>query len=143
MGRGTRMDEANDSNIIEHFVRKSSAFFTFSYRSKEVVDDVVITAINILVTLSCTSRRPAFGSIFLLDNISDLRLHLLLQPSDPNLPNFISQPTEKALNSNFRIAKAGYVDPNFSPLMQAILEDPRDKSNRAAAKGSSHDFLIC
>ena len=94
-------------------------------------------------TLSRTSWCPAFGSIFLLNNISYLRLHLLLHHSNPNLPNFISQATEEALNSNFRIAKAGYLDSNFSPLMQAISEDPRDKSNRAAAKEKSHDLLIC
>jgi exocyst complex component 7 len=87
-----------------------------------------------LLTLSRTSRRPAFGSIFLLNNISYLRLHLLLQPSDPNLPIPIAKSTEDALNSNFRMAKAGYFDSNFSPLMQAITEDPRDKSNRSAAK---------
>jgi len=28
VGRGARMDEASDSNIIEHFVRKSSAFLS-------------------------------------------------------------------------------------------------------------------
>jgi exocyst complex component 7 len=86
------------------------------------------------VTLSRTSRRPAFGSIFLLNNISYLRLHLLLQPSDHNLPILIPQTAEEVLKSNFRTAKAGYFDSNFSPLMQAISEDPRDKSNRSAAK---------
>ena len=86
------------------------------------------------MTLSRTSRRPAFGSIFLLNNISYLRLHLLLRPSDHNLPILIPQSAEEVLNSNFRTAKAGYFDSNFSPLMQAISEDPRDKSNRSAAK---------
>jgi len=83
------------------------------------------------VTLSRTSRRPAFGSIFLLNNISYLRLHLSLQPK---LPNLIPPATIEVLNSNFRTAKAGYFDANFSPLMQAISEDPRDKSNRSATK---------
>lgn len=32
------------------------------------------------------------------------------------------------------MAKAGYFDLNFSPLMQAITDDPKDKSNKAAAK---------
>ena len=84
------------------------------------------TAINSLVIPSRTSRRPAFGSIFLLNNISYLRLHLLLQPNDPgpDLPNIIAKSTEDALNSNFRMAKAGYFDSNFPPLMQAISEDP-------------------
>ncbi|KAF8816737.1 exocyst complex component, exo70 subunit [Phlegmacium glaucopus] len=116
VGKGVKTDEADHSNIIEHFVH-----------------DVILTAINSLVTLSRTSRRPAFGSIFLLNNISYLRLHLL-ESSDPNLSTFVPKPAEEALNSNFRIAKAGYFDSNFSPLMQALSEDPRDKSNRAAAK---------
>ena len=146
MGEGVQVgmgviktEEADYSSIIEHFVRESSPIFCplslFELKKKSCVDDVVITAINSLVTLSRTSRRPAFGSIFLLNNISYLRLHLLLQPSDPNLSaNLIPKSTEETLNSNFRTAKAGYFDSNFSPLMQAITEDPRDKSNRSAAK---------
>jgi exocyst complex protein 7 len=114
VGKGAKTDEADHSNIIDHFVH-----------------DVVTTAINSLVTLSRTSRRPAFGSIFLLNNISYLRLHLSLQPK---LPNLIPPATIEVLNSNFRTAKAGYFDANFSPLMQAISEDPRDKSNRSATK---------
>ena len=134
VGKGVKTEEADHSSIIEHFIRESSPFSASIIELKRVVDDVVITAINSLVTLSRTSRRPAFGSIFLLNNISYLRLHLLLQPSDDNLPNLIPKSTEEALNSNFRTAKAGYFDSNFSPLMQAISEDPRDKSNRSAAK---------
>ena len=86
------------------------------------------------MTLSRTSRRPAFGSIFLLNNISYLWRHLLPESSDDNFPNLIPQSAEEVLKSNFRTAKAGYFDSNFSPLMQAISEDPRDKSNRSAAK---------
>jgi exocyst complex component 7 len=40
------------------------------------------------------------------------------------------------LNSNFRTAKAGYFDSNFSPLVQALAED-KDKAGgggKAAAK---------
>lgn len=74
----------------------------------------------------------------LLNNISYLRLHLILQPSD--LPNIIPESTEDTLNSNLRTAKAGYFDSDFSLLMQAITEDRRGKSNRSAAK---ENFLIC
>ena len=133
VGKGVKTEETDHSSIIEHFVRESCPFSPFYCWAKRVVDDVITTAINSLVTLSRT-RRPAFGSIFLLNNISYLRLHLLLQPSDHNLPNLIPQSTEEVLNSNFRTAKAGYFDSNFSPLMQAISEDARDKSNRSAAK---------
>ncbi|KAF8805816.1 hypothetical protein BYT27DRAFT_7253231 [Phlegmacium glaucopus] len=136
VGKGVKTDEADHSNIIEHFVRKL-AFLSSLIKLKELVDDVILT-INSLVTLSRTSRRPTFGSIFLLNNnISYLRLHLL-ESSNPNLSTFIPKPVEEALNSNFLIAKAEYFDSNFSPLMQALSEDPRDKSNRA---GEIHTIL--
>ena len=73
---------------------------------KEFVDDVVITAINSFVTLLRNSRRPALGSI-ILNNISYLRLHLLLQLSDHNLPNLNPKSTEDRLNYNFRTRKSG------------------------------------
>jgi exocyst complex protein 7 len=46
----------------------------------------------------------------------------------------MSPSTSEALNSAFRTAKAGYFDVNFSPLMQAITDDPKDKSNKSAGK---------
>jgi len=46
----------------------------------------------------------------------------------------MSPSTSEALNSAFRTAKAGYFDLNFSPLMQAITDDPKDKSNKSAGK---------
>ncbi len=47
----------------------------------------------------------------------------------------MSRPTLDAINSNFRTAKAGYFDSNFSPLLQALADD-KDKSGggKAAAK---------
>lgn len=54
---------------------------------KELLDVVVIATINLH-----TSQRPAFGSIFLY-NISYIRLHLLLQPSDHNLSNLVPKST--------------------------------------------------
>lgn len=96
-------------------------------------DDVVTNAINSLNAISRT-RRPAFGSVFLLNNIAYLRHHLLLEPRHPNLPSLLSQPTVDALNSNWRTAKAAYFDTNFSPLMQAITDDPKEKSGKSQAK---------
>lgn len=98
------------------------------------LDDVVTTAINSLNTLSRTSRRPAIASIFLLNNISYLRHHLILDPAHPELFSLLSKPTQDALNSNFRTAKAAYFDSNFSPLMQALTDDPKEKANKAATK---------
>jgi len=97
------------------------------------VDDVVTNAINSLNAIS-RLRRPAFGSIFLLNNISYLRRHLILQPDHPDLGPLISQPTIDTINSNWRTAKAAYFDTNFSPLMQAISDDPKEKSGKSQAK---------
>ena len=71
-----------------------------------------------LVTLSRTSRRLAFESIFLLKNITYLRLHLLLH--DPNLIEI----HEDALNSN-RLAKAEYFDSNFRPWCRPLQKVPQ------------------
>ena len=97
-------------------------------------DDIVTTTISSVTAVSRTARRPAFGAVFLLNNVSHLRHHLLLEPSDDIILSLLSPATSEALNSAYRTAKAGYFDLNFSPLMQAITDDPRDKSNKAAAK---------
>ncbi|EDR01302.1 exo70-like exocyst complex subunit [Laccaria bicolor S238N-H82] len=120
MGEGIQVGQAregDESAILEHFI-----------------GDVIITSLTSLTAISRTSRRPAFGSIFLLNNVSYLREHLLIQPTNPSISNLLPQSAVDALNSNFRTAKAGYFDSNFSPLMQALADDPRDKSSKGAAK---------
>ncbi|KAH9965551.1 exocyst complex component exo70 subunit [Lactifluus volemus] len=96
--------------------------------------DVVTTLMGSLTTLSRTQRRPAFGSVFLLNNSAYLCAKLL-KPRAPVL-EILSRPTQDSVNSNFRTAKAGYFDSNFSPLVQ-VLADDKDKSGgggKAAAK---------
>ena len=78
--------------------------------------------IQSLISLSRTSKRPAFGAIFLLNNISFLRTQLLVERSE--VTAILSRPSQDLLNSNFRIAKAGYFDANFSPLLQTLIDDP-------------------
>lgn len=92
------------------------------------------TAIASLNTVSRTARRTPYSSVFLLNNISHLRKQLLIQPKDDSILALLSPSTSEALNSAFRTAKAGYFDLNFSPLMQIFTDDPKDKSNKAAAK---------
>ncbi|KAH9984578.1 Cullin repeat-like-containing domain protein [Russula vinacea] len=90
--------------------------------------------VRALTSLSRMQRRPAFGSVFLLNNTSYLCAKLL-QPRSP-LTEILSRPTQDAINSNFRTAKAGYFDSNFSPLLQALADD-KDKpgsGGKAAAK---------
>jgi exocyst complex protein 7 len=79
--------------------------------------------------------------VFLLNNISYLRQHLLVQPESDAILSLLSPQTSEALNSAYRTAKAGYFDLNFSPLMQAITDDPKDKSNKAAAKEKFTKFF--
>ena len=61
--------------------------------------------------------------------MSYLRTRLLVRPRS-DIPPLLSKPTQDVLNSNFRTAKAGYFDSNFSPLMQTLQED-KDKSKSA------------
>lgn len=119
VGKTSKSEDSDETVILEHFVY-----------------DVVTTTVNSLTTLSRTSRRPALGSIFLLNNISYLRHHLLLSPSPSSavLPTLLSKPTQDILHSSFRTAKAGYFESNFSPLMQVLTDDPKDKHRPAAAK---------
>ncbi|KAF9556789.1 exocyst complex component, exo70 subunit [Agrocybe pediades] len=120
MGEGVQVGKSKDANnegIVEHFIH-----------------DVITTTIASLTTLARTSRRPPFGSVFLLNNVSFLRQNLVLEPKEEGVLAILSPPTVEAMNSAFRTAKAGYFDTNFSPLMQAITDDPKDKSNKAAAK---------
>ncbi|KAF8168883.1 exocyst complex component, exo70 subunit [Pholiota molesta] len=124
VGKGNKDGADDNSTITEHFIH-----------------DIVTTAINSLTTLSRTQRRPPFNSVFLLNNISYLRQHLLVQPESDAILSLLSPQTSEALNSAYRTAKAGYFDLNFSPLMQSITDDPKDKSNKAAAKEKFTKFF--
>lgn len=95
-------------------------------------DDVVNTLISSLTTLSRTAKRPALGAMFLLNNLAYLRFRLLLEPRNASLPELLSRPTQDALQSGFRTAKAGYFDASFMPMMQTLSDDP--KGNKAAVK---------
>jgi exocyst complex protein 7 len=101
--------------------------------------DVLHTIIASLTTLSLTQRRLPFGSIFLLNNVSYLHSHLLLRPTNPNTSSLLSKPTSDFLTSSWRTAKAGYFDANFSPLMQALADDTREKTSSSAYKAAAKE----
>ncbi|TEB24086.1 hypothetical protein FA13DRAFT_1797469 [Coprinellus micaceus] len=110
------------------------------------IHDVISTALASLTTISKTSRRPAFGAIFLLNNIAYLRIHLI---SSPTASLVVSKSTLDLLQSNFRMAKAGYYDANFTPLMQAISDAPPPGGQGGStfgglggAKGGAKDKFI-
>lgn len=102
--------------------------------------DVVMTTVKSLTELSKTHRRPALGAIFLLNNISYLRQNIMLEPRHDALRDLLSLPTTSMLESNFRTAKAGYFDTNFSPLMQALSDDPKEKGKTAAKEKFTRFF---
>jgi len=116
MGEGTQIGKAGRQDIDEQTILEH-----FTY-------DVVHTTIQTLLALSRANKRPAFGSVFLLNNISYLRNHLLVEPRNDVL-SLLSKPTREVLNSNYRIAKAGYFDTSFMPVLQAL--DDREKGKSA------------
>ena len=99
-----------------------------------------MTPVKRLTELSKTHSRPALGAIFLLNNISYLRQNIILEPRHESLRDLLSPPTTNMLDSNFRTAKAGYFDANFSPLMQALADDPKEKGKTAAKEKFTRFF---
>jgi exocyst complex component 7 len=85
-------------------------------------------------SLSKAAKRQAFGSIFVLNNMDYMYKYLVSDPENPAVLNLMSKPTKNAIQSGFRTAKATYFDANFSPLMQALTDDPKDKGGKAGAK---------
>ncbi|KAK7052358.1 Cullin repeat-like-containing domain protein [Favolaschia claudopus] len=116
VGKSSKLVDGDEQLILEHFIF-----------------DVISTAINSLTTISRSQRRPAHGSIFLLNNISYLRHNIVLEPTHEALLDFLSRQSQDALNSNFRTAKAAYFDANFSPLLQTLTDDPAGKSGQKSA----------
>ena len=94
--------------------------------------------IQSLLALSRMSKRPAFGAIFLLNNVSFLRTQLLVERDA--IGATLSRPAIELLNSNFRTAKAGYFDANFAPLLQT-LADERDRGGKSAVKEKFNRFF--
>ncbi|KAG6819844.1 hypothetical protein H0H93_008047 [Arthromyces matolae] len=123
VGKAGKADEDDEASILEHFTY-----------------DVVVTAVTSLNTLSRSSRRPALASIFLLNNVAYLRHHLILDPIHPSLPTLLPKSAHDHLNSNFRTAKAAYFDSNFSPLMQTLTDDPKEKSKSATKEKFTRFF---
>jgi len=119
----TPTTELNETVVLQHY--------TF---------DIVNTTVSSLTTLSRTQRRGAFGSVFLLNNISYFYSRLVLNPTHPGLTELVTKPTADALASAFRTAKAGYFDANFSPLMQALSEDrEKEKVGSSAWKAATKE----
>ncbi|KAI5121110.1 hypothetical protein M0805_002783 [Coniferiporia weirii] len=120
ISKGAKLGEGDESTLIEHY------FY-----------DVVLTTLSTLTALSRSSRRPAYGAIFLLNNVSYL-LGALLPPATPSPAEaLLAPPARNALQSAFRTAKAGYFDANFSPLLQALGDGPPPGSGGSGISGIS------
>ncbi|KAH9887366.1 Cullin repeat-like-containing domain protein [Cubamyces lactineus] len=126
MGEGTQIGKTKTTEVDEQTVLEH-----FTY-------DVVNATVASLLALSRMNKRPAFGAIFLLNNISYLRTHLLVRPRT-DIPSILSRPSQELLNSNFRTAKAGYFDANFSPLLQTLI-DEKDKGKSAVKEKFTRFF---
>ncbi|TFY63520.1 hypothetical protein EVG20_g6281 [Dentipellis fragilis] len=120
VNKGPKLGEGSEKVILEHYVY-----------------DVVSTLLTSLTTLSRTSRRPAFGSVFLLNNVSHLRT-ALLRPRAP-IYSLLPKPTQESIHSAFRTAKATYFDASFSPLIQALADD-KDKVGSGSKAATKEKF---
>ncbi|EJD43374.1 hypothetical protein AURDEDRAFT_66656 [Auricularia subglabra TFB-10046 SS5] len=118
--RAGNLDD-DDSGVLENYVY-----------------DVISALLATLTALSKQQRRPGVGSIFLLNNVVALRNQLLLNPTTA-IDDLLAQRTQDAMNSAFRTAKAGYFDSNFSPLMTALADDPRDRGGASASRSAAKD----
>ncbi|KAJ7153068.1 Cullin repeat-like-containing domain protein [Mycena crocata] len=116
VGKAPKLGDGDEQLILEHFVY-----------------DVVTTAIASLTTISRTQKRPAHGSIYLLNNMSYLQHNTVIEPAHYALLDLLSKPTQDALASGFRTAKAAYFDANFSPLLQTLTDDPGSGKSGAKA----------
>ena len=139
-GAGT-VDEAE---LLENFICKCiicNSVPKLVYLSNPTVDDVVSALTQTLTTLSQTHRRPPLASIFLLNNISHLRLHLLANPSS-SIDELLSKPTRELLNSSFRSAKADYFASNYTPLLNTLSEEKEASGLSVVGVGPSTRSLL-
>ena len=104
-----------------------------------------MTTLNTLTTLSRSSKRPALGAIFLLNNVTYIRNALLYSPDEAEpVEALLAPPARNALESAVRTAKAGYFDANFSPLLQVLGDGPGSSggSGKAATKEKFTRFYV-
>jgi hypothetical protein len=133
----------DSGSLLESFTRKFLSIFSsrgFSVPSlfrtllipliadAPQTDDIVSAMLTTLNTLCKSHRRASLGSIFLLNNVSHLRLHLLGNPSS-TIDELLSRQTRELLNSSYRSSKAEYFSSNYTPLIQCLSDDPPTKGS--------------
>jgi exocyst complex protein 7 len=142
-GKASKLGEGDEGLVIEHYMCKFIATRSLAKRSwlYHLQDDVIATVTSTLSMLSNAQKRPAFGSIFLLNNVAYLVQRLAVAPQTPALSALLPKPATDLLNSNSRTAKAGYFDSNFSPLLQALTDDPKGGGVMGTGRSSTKDKL--
>ena len=125
VNKGPKLGEGDETVIIEHYFCQLRGVPSVGFMTNYIItDDVVMTTLTTLTSLSRTSRRPAIGSVFLLNNVSYFVNSLLFSEETSPVEVLLATPTRNALQSAFRTAKAGYFDANFSPLLQVLGDGP-------------------
>ena len=96
-----------------------------------------------LSSISKSQKTPCFGSIYLLNNVAHLRMHILLEPRNKNIIPLLSKPARDALNSNFRLVKSEYFNSNFMSLLGVLADEPSGGKNggKAATKEKFTKFF--
>lgn len=128
MSKGPKLGEGDESIIIEHYLCRfipHGMWSVLKLTQIDYIDDIINTTLATLTALSRTSKQPAIGSIFLLNNVSFFLNSLLDSPSDTApVEALLAPPARNALQSSFRTAKAGYFEANYSPLLQVLGDGP-------------------
>jgi exocyst complex protein 7 len=135
VGKGSNLGEGDEAMVIEHYTCQFCVsrllffcFFLFRQLAHFLPDDVISTALSSLSALAKAHKRPTFGSVLFLNNVTYLFRRIVISPKSSALSSLLAKPSLDLLNSNSRIAKAGYFDANFSPLLTALTDDPRERA---------------
>lgn len=119
------------------FVVELASFFTnHSFNS----DDVISNLLTTITTLTKTQKRLPLSSIFLLNNISFIRLRLLSSPSSP-VDDMLSAASQSLLNATFRSAKATYLEANYTALISCLSEDKAQSGLGSSKQGTKEKAL--
>jgi exocyst complex protein 7 len=139
MGEGApkvfeKSDQDDQRVLIERFVCELVRIKRCLTSLIIILDDVVTALLSSLNAIATSQKKPAQASTFLFNNVAYLRTKLLLDPVTP-IDDLLGKATQDSLNSNFRTAKAGYFDANFSPMIQSLGDaggkrDVKDKLTR-------------
>ncbi len=143
VSKGPKLGEGDETVVLEHYLCAYFSRQLIPYLQERAVD-IIMTTINTLTTMSRSNRRPGVGAIFLLNNVSYLS-SVILDPSptpysEVPIAALLAPPARTTLQSQFRTAKAGYFDANFSPLVQVLGDGPVAGITASGKAGTKEKF---